>query len=289
MRTCRWLLICTPLITTIGSSGAQAETVAPRDGTPCVQCHASISVSFANTRMARAASGSAFVGEWNANGRAPHCMRCHAPSGGPGLVCGDCHGQGPHPYPEVQVPDACARCHDAPGENTVRRFQGSPAAVRGEDCIGCHLPVNGIGTDHAFSGPTTPGFLDQVATIRAFLRRDESGELTAVLQIAHRAGHALPGGTTGRSVWLLIQGLRDDGIEVWRETIRFGWEHHPDRGWIDRTLPPGRPATIELSNPQREGAVGLRLELWYRFRPGPLAETDPRSVRLDQQQIGLPL
>lgn len=237
--------------------------------------------------MADAASGTDFLAEWDKAGRPDWCGNCHAPSGGRGLVCADCHGTGPHPYPKLQAPGICARCHDAPGESTVRRFLAGPAARRGEDCLTCHLPDPAPGADHAFQGPTVPGFLDGAATVRVFLRAEESGGATAVLQIRHRAGHALPGGTTGRSVWLLARGLNGDGEEAWTETVRFGWEHHPDRGWLDRTLPPGRPAVIELPGPRRGGAVRLRAELWYRFQPGPFFKPDPRAVRLDLVQVDL--
>lgn len=169
----------------------------------------------------------------------------------------------------------------------MRRFLAGPAAHRGEDCLNCHLLEDSAGGDHAFQGPSVPGFLDGVAAVRAFLREEESGGTTAVFQITHRAGHALPGGTTGRSVWLLVQGIKADGAEAWRETVRFGWEHHPDRGWLDRTLPPGRPAVLELPGLRRGGTVRLRAELWYRFQPGPFFEPDPRAVRLDQVQVDL--
>lgn len=237
--------------------------------------------------MAEAASGSDFLVEWREKGRPDWCANCHAPSGGKGVVCADCHGSGPHPYPKLQVPGICARCHDAPGESTVRRFLAGPAARRGEDCLNCHLPDTSPGAGHAFPGPSVPGFLDGVATARVFLREEESGGATAVLQIRHKAGHALPGGTTGRSVWLLMQGINAGGEEAWMETVRFGWEHHPERGWLDRTLPPGRPAVIELPGLRRGGAVRLSVELWYRFRPGPFLQLDPRAVRLDQVQVGL--
>jgi len=273
----------------VADSGAAVypQSAEQREGRPCVDCHEAISRAFAVTRMADAASSTDFLAEWGEKGRPDWCANCHAPSGGRGLVCDDCHGTGPHPYPKLQAPGICARCHDAPGESTVRRFLEGPAARRGEDCLKCHLPDTAPGADHAFQGPTVPGFLDGVATVRIFLRAEESGGTTAVLRIGHRAGHALPGGTTGRSVWLLVRGLDADGEEAWTETVRFGWEHHPDRGWLDHTLPPGRPAVIEVPELRRGGAIRLRTELWYRFQPGPFFQPDPRAVRLDQVQIDL--
>jgi hypothetical protein len=86
---------------------------------------------------------------------------------------------------------------------------------------------------------------------------------------------------------LIVTGLRDDSTEAWRESTRFGWEHHPDQGWVDRTLPAGKPITLELPNPARNQTHRLLATLWYRFRPGPFEEHDPRQVRLDVQEMEL--
>lgn len=283
-----WIALCGTLISGTNQVPAEQSVASEqREGRPCIECHREIGVAFAGTRMAEAASGAAYLDEWVGRGRPAWCVRCHAPSGGKGLVCADCHGAGPHPYPKLLTPDVCARCHDAPGESTVRRFLAGPAPRRGEDCLSCHISEAPPGADHAFQGPSAPGFLEAVASLRVFLRGSATEDGVAVLQIRHRAGHALPGGTTGRSVWLLVEGIRADGTEAWKETVRYGWEHHPDRGWIDRTLPPGRSAVIELTGLRRGGAVTLSAELWYRFRPGPFLDPDPRAVRLDQVQVEL--
>ena len=276
------------LVCALTGAAVPAATELPsREGQPCIDCHEEIIRSFNTTRMAAAATSTDYVAAWNASERASHCTGCHAPSGGKGLICADCHGPGPHPYPELSVPRNCARCHDAPGENTVRSFMKGPAVKRGQDCLSCHLETDRPDRDHGFRGPSTPGFLRDVASVQAFLRKNPDGDTTALLRVAHKAGHALPGGTTGRSVWLIVTGIRDDGAEAWRESIRFGWEHHPDQGWVDRTLPAGRPITLELPNPVRNQARRLLAALWYRFRPGPFEEHDPRQVRLDVQEMGL--
>jgi len=258
-----------------------------REGRPCVECHQAIVLAFGETRMAQAAVGTEFLAEWNGKDRPAYCMSCHAPSGGKGLGCADCHGTGPHPYLKLEAPGVCAACHDAPGESTVRRFLAGPAARRGKNCLDCHLPGTAPELDHRFQGPSVAGFLDQVAKVRILLRREPSSGTTAVIQVTHRAGHALPGGTTGRSVWLVAKGLKSDGTEAWTEHVRFGWEHDPEEGWVDRTLLPGRGAVIELPWPEGDGAVKLRAELLYRFRPGGLEVPDPRAVLLDRIELVL--
>ena len=239
--------------------------------------------------MARAALGEQFRAERKKKGFPDYCQDCHAPTAGAGLVCSDCHGAGGHPYPKTSVPAVCVRCHDAAGESTVRRFRESAAARQGDDCLDCHLSGTGPAVDHRFEGPSVAGFLDGIARVRLVLREGRRGRRTLVVRTTHRAGHALPGGTTGRSVWLVVTGLRANGAEVWREEVRFGWEHHGDKGWRDRTLPPGEPAILELPNPGRNGATRLHVGLYYRFTPGPLNTPDPKMVTLDETELALPM
>ena len=260
-----------------------------QDTRACSECHPRISRDFATTRMARAAAGGPFRRQWQAQGRPAYCLACHSPTRGTGLVCSDCHGSQGHPYPTVRVPEICARCHDAPGENTIRRFRESPAARQGRDCLDCHLPPDARRTDHRFIGPSKPAFLEGIARIRLAMRREAHGRRVLLVRINHRAGHALPGGTTGRSVWLVVSGRKHDGRPTWQQTFRFGWEHAGDGTWRDRTLPPDRPTVTELPLPAADGTAQVHAELRYRFAPGPLTQPDPREVDLDTAELRLPV
>ncbi len=265
-----------------------SPSIDDREGRPCVECHAAIVESFSRTRMAKAAIGDDFLAERREKARPPQCLRCHAPSGGAGIVCADCHGRGNHPYAKLTTPAVCERCHDAPGENTVRSYRKSRAVNRAEGCLDCHLTDNTQKTDHHFKGPTTPEFLEGIARLRVFFRKADHNHVVMVIQIHHKAGHALPGGTTGRSVWLIVSGLDSNGEQVWRQTMRFGWEHRPDGVWRDRTLPSDRPQVLEIAEAERHGAQQIKAELWYRFRPGAITKPDPRAVRLDAIKQSLP-
>lgn len=269
------------------SPGVTASDVTDRESRPCADCHAAIVQTFAATRMAQGAEGEVFRREWMEQGTSEACLVCHAPSGGTGLSCNDCHGRAGHPYPRLQVPDICARCHDAPGESTVRRFRESPAALQGKNCLDCHLPSGGARTGHGFLGPSVPSFLDNVARLRLSLRQASNVGTIALIQISHRAGHALPGGTTGRAVWLVVSGLDADGSTRWQETARFGWEQHTNDDLRDRTLSPGRPTLLEIPMPARNDARRLRAELWYRFAAGDLETPDSRARRLDVVELDM--
>lgn len=225
----------------------------------CSDCHRVAAERFSRSAMSRAAINPVFLAEWRDKGNDPACLDCHAPSAATGVVCVDCHGQGGHPYAPVAVPDACARCHDAPGEATVRSFRESLAARNGKTCLDCHLDGN---QSHAFVGPSDPAFLRDVAQVRLALVEDG-----LVVTIRHRAGHSLPGGTTGRSAWLVVQGRSVDGGIIWEERRRFGWLSNGSV-WQDNTLPPDRGVMIEIENPRRNGAVEVGAHLLYSRQAG---------------------
>lgn len=276
--------------------GVGISVVAAGDGSTtwddpgCAGCHPRAADEFAASAMAGSASGADFVAERTRAGGSEACLACHAPRGGAGLSCEDCHRGEGHPEAAPAAPAACAPCHDAPGENTVRHFLVSPAVARGESCTDCHMPIVDGRRSHRFPGATTPGFLEGVARLRLVLRRDGES-LSAVVQVRHRAGHNLPGGTTGRAVWLIVEGLKGlegSGRASWQEHVRFGWERTPAGDWNDRTLPVGKGAIVEFERIEREEARLLRATLFYRFRPGPWARPDPREVVLDRIDMTIP-
>lgn len=256
-----------------GGVGATAD----RDNA-CAACHPRQQAEFQQSRMAIAAETATFREEWRQNGSPESCLRCHSPTGSAGVTCIDCHGLSAHPYPRVQVPAACAPCHDAPGEITLRSFRNSPAARRGDDCLTCHLPDASF--SHDFQGPTRPGFLQGIATLTIAFRRDPGGD-TALIRIRHKAGHALPGGTTGRSVWLLVEQLDSRGRRLEDRQYRFGWLHSITAGWRENTLPPGVGKVVET--PLHGASRRIRVKLIYRFRAGGLDVEDLGQVVLAEE------
>lgn len=248
----------------------------------CAVCHPTQQAEFQQSRMAVAARTPAFVAEWRKKGKPDTCYNCHSPTLSAGVYCTDCHGSGAHPYPKLQVPTVCQPCHDAPGEITLRSFRDSSAARRGEDCRTCHLPDRTF--SHDFRGPSRAGFLDGIASLTIAFRRDAEGD-TALLRIRHKAGHALPGGTTGRAVWLLVEQFDEKGSRLDQRQYRFGWLHAPGIGWRENTLPPGVGQVIET--PLLTAARAIRAKLIYRFRPGELDVEDPDQVTLTEARRAL--
>ncbi|OJX78601.1 hypothetical protein [Magnetospirillum sp. 64-120] len=225
----------------------------------CSDCHRSVAESFSRSAMSRAAINPVFLAEWRDKGHDPACLGCHAPSTAAGVACVDCHGPGGHPYAPVAVPDTCGRCHDAPGEVTVRSFRDSSAARNGKTCLDCHLGGN---QSHVFIGPSDPAYLRDVASLRLALAGDR-----LMVAIRHRAGHSLPGGTTGRAAWLVVQGRDGAGAITWQERRRFGWLN-AESVWQDNTLPPDRGVMIEIENPGLADSVEVTARLLYSRRAG---------------------
>jgi len=281
MRWLLWLMLL-PWV-----AGAESLAIPPGAGetSDCLECHAKEQDEFQQSRMALAAHSADFINEWSSKGRPGRCLDCHAPSGGEGVVCVDCHGNLGHPYRKLSTPVVCARCHDAPGEITVRSFFNSPASRRGEDCLDCHQ--QGEGFSHDFIGPTRADFLLGVARLHLSLRREGGGD-TLLVRIHHRAGHSLPGGTTGRSVWLQVETFGEGEQPLTRRLFRFGWYHDPIAGWRDETLAAGPGKVIEIPLESSVRSRSIRAKLIYRFRPGTLDKPDPQAVLLDHAVFALP-
>ena len=279
----RWSACLSPVVLLCVFTPALASSD-PREQRRCGECHVREQAEFNRSRMAVAARTPDFLDEWAEKGRPTACLDCHDPGRNGGVTCIDCHGTGGHPYPRMAVPRVCGQCHDAPGESTLRQYWKSPAARKGRDCLDCHLEED---VGHDFRGPSRPGFLQGVARLKIALRRDEGG-YTALVRVRHRAGHALPGGTTGRAVWLVVEAVSGEGKPVAKSMFRFGWYHDPEKGWQDRTLPPGPDKVIEVPLPRGEPFRAVRAMLIYRFEPGGLDQPDPRQVVLARVRFELP-
>jgi len=252
----------------------------------CEDCHVEAATAFGRSAMSRAASMPTFLAEWKREGEDAACFGCHAPSGGAGVQCRDCHGEGDHPFSKLSVPEICARCHDAPGELTVRSFFQSQAFKDGAKCLDCHTKDQS-GDLHGFAGPSRRvGFLAGVARLRASVAARPQGDV-AVVSISHSAGHALPGGTSGRAVWLVVEGIDDAGGSAWRVLTRFGWEHAPDEGWTNKTLQPDRVAIVEIGDLHRAGAQRLRASLVYQFTAGEYDAPEAVHERMDEVELSL--
>ncbi len=245
----------------------------------CESCHSEQTESYQRSKMAIAAQTVTFINEWNQKGQPDRCFNCHSPSLTQGVVCTDCHQGANHPFNLATDINICSRCHDAPGEITLRSYYQSPSSRKGERCSACHLNIKVSG--HEFLGPSTPGFLKGVARLDIALRI-EGDDTIAIVSINHNAGHAVPGGTTGRSVWLLADQFNDAGEVMRLSETRFGWQDHQQQGWKDNTLPAGCSTVVEIPVDSDPKLDKLRVKLIYRFEPGLLQSKDTKQFTLDE-------
>lgn len=145
----------------------------------CGDCHTDHTAAFATSRHAVAATSGLFRDTRESAPDPEFCDSCHAPRGGDGVSCLDCHaaagnygaenGQlvldltGPirgsrgldAPHASAAEPfladsELCATCHqiDGPGafhERPYTHWLGSAASARGEGCAECHMsPTPGV-------------------------------------------------------------------------------------------------------------------------------------------------
>jgi hypothetical protein len=250
----------------------------------CISCHQDAVLSYQRSQMAQAASTKGFLKEWQQNGQADYCLDCHSPSRTQGVICQDCHAQDAHTVKPVLNETLCAQCHHAAGENTFRTYLNSPAAKQGAKCVSCHINIKKSG--HEFIGPSSAGFMQGVARLKLSIRKQED-ELIAIVQIRHSAGHALPGGTTGRSVWIVFESYDKDCTIVSSNHARFGWTKTFNKHMVDNTLAAGKTTVVEFPVSQMEKVVAIRARMLYRFVPGALNNEDNRQILLDERRYEL--
>jgi hypothetical protein len=171
---------------------------------------------------------------------------------------------------------ACAACHSTnigPVVGIAKDFFSSDQSSRGRSCAGCHMATveRGTGADgkprlvrsHAIQTPRDPGFLR-----RAFELKLEVREGKAVVVIANRAGHRVPG-LIGREIRFAVHAAGGAGAAL--------AEHALD---ARRYLPVDGEIVIEL--PEAAGAVGaVRVVATHVY---PRAETPVPFLDLELEQ-----
>tara|TARA_R110002167_G_scaffold213760_8_gene418387 strand:+ start:527 stop:1372 length:846 start_codon:yes stop_codon:yes gene_type:complete len=255
------LLIMLLLAPVMASATAAAPDNAKSD---CAQCHPFEVQTYQQSAMSRAAQTTSFKAQWQNAGHLDTCLDCHAPSNNQGVNCNDCHGESIHLNQATMDSNVCARCHDAALENTYRHYRRRPTALSEARCIDCHMRPSPLGVDHYFRGLDSPDLLAEAVTLRWLI--PDTREPTIQLFIKNQTAHAIPGGTSGRALWLLIKSHRVD----WRALQRFGWLQTEQKLWVDHSLPPGvnrlefqiPTATLTREPPD--------LALWLQTVPGQL-------------------
>lgn len=230
----------------------------------CEQCHPFETQTFRLSAMSRAAQTTGFLTEWQRENKNTACLDCHAPSSEKGLGCIDCHGSESHVSEPRRQEGICARCHNAPLENTYRHFETRPISLVEKRCIDCHIRPSPSGVDHQFPGINDYTLRQSSIFLRWIIHKGEP--LTIDILLQNRTAHAIPGGTSGRALWLVIRYQEN----AWMPLRRFGWFQDKDRRWFDFSFTTG---TSQLSFPLDrifKEVQYVKVGLWLQTTTGEL-------------------
>lgn len=141
---------------TLMAAGAQegdnppAAEPAKQGDDSCMECHSEFQTKWMNGPHGQSGTSSAFLMDWEQQGKPGACLVCHATGFDPatatweadGVSCSACHVDigGDHPKTTITTddsPDLCGRCHSDTrfgwGE-----WEGSTHYARGMECTTCH-------------------------------------------------------------------------------------------------------------------------------------------------------
>ena len=223
----------------------------------CVDCHPRETASYRQSAMAQATFSSAYQLEQQQQGDPSRCLVCHGPTASSGVTCSDCH-EAPHQHRSAAAygESVCGRCHDAPLENTLRHYRVYRVNHPETLCQDCHLPNIRVG-DHRFMGVGSELLRGRAVRGSGLIDR-AAGKLRLVID--NLSGHGIPGGTSGRSLWLVAYTAAGPV-----PLHRWGWLQDRQGAWLDHGLPPGE-TRWQLHWP--EAAADGHLGLWLQTRAG---------------------
>lgn len=275
------------------------EQRGPMTSQDCAECHPAVFAEWQDSHHAFAYENPE-VRKLSNDFRNEECLACHAPrpvldfepgervlaraaDRGSGVDCLSCH-QGPsggmatstlspnssapcQPYHETRMASVehCASCHNQHG--TIDQWHASPAHLKGENCLHCHMPETfreggRRGKHHGFPASHDEDALKRAARIDG--GNDEQGLWVAVENFG--AAHNFP--TDERSRAADVQLRWQDEAGNWGE-----WQHlwrfrDPYRDEVDLTntqLPSGETWRESVTAPS--GMVRGEARLLYRTNP----------------------
>ena len=299
------LLLLTPAPT--------AQAAPPESSRACLECHPGVAEEWAASHHAKAYSNPE-VQKLSQNFRNEECLACHTPrpvlgfapgqrvlarqaDRAMGVDCLSCHARPeggvaaasirpdrtavcrPVADPRLSAVDTCGSCHNQHG--TVDQWRSSAPALRGRNCLGCHMPEvwregGRLGRDHRFLAGHDLPTLQQAIQCSV---ETEEGRWRVVIS-NQGCAHNFPTDERSRAVDVQVRWKSPDGAH-WSE-----WEHlhrfrDPYRDELDLTntqLPSGESWIHEGDLP--DSPLG-QVRVLYRFQPFLPDEDSLEITRLD--------
>lgn len=196
------------------------------------------------------------------------CLSCHAhPDGGVGtsninpVSDAPCS---PRTVPRMASVEHCASCHNQHG--TVDQWHEAPQHLKGENCLGCHMPTafragGRRGFDHSFKASHDQEALQSAVALRGGWQDGPWLELENV-----GAGHNFPTDERSRAADLQLRWLLADGAwSDWERIYRFRDPYRDETDLTNTQLPSGETFRREPQAP--EGAERGEVRLLYKTNP----------------------
>lgn len=278
---------------------AAAEPLQIVDSAQCLECHAGVaaewqashhSMAFVNPEVRRLSND--FANQ--------ECLACHAPrpvldfqpgervlarqaGRGSGVDCLSCHlapdGRvaTSNPKPSADAPcrpvsvermasvEHCAACHNQ--HKTVDQWREADEQLRGENCLGCHMPAvyragGTRGRDHAFRASHDLESLRLAVELRG--GADADGPWVDVVNSG--AAHNFPTDERSRAADVQVRWQGSDGAwSEWADLYRFRQPYRDETHLQDTQLPSGQTWRGRPTAP--DGAAAGEARLLYRTNP----------------------
>ncbi len=276
-----------------------ANATPPESSQACLKCHPGVAEEWATSHHALAYENPE-VRKLSQDFRNEECLACHAPrpvlgfapgqrvlarqaDRAMGVDCLSCHSRPeggvatssirpdrtaacrPVHDPRLASVDTCGSCHNQHG--TVDQWRASSPALRGKNCLGCHMPPvwregGRQGRDHRFLAGHHLETLQQAVELRAGILDDDEWWVEIV---NHGCAHNFPTDERSRAADVQVRWMDADGEWMaWEHLHRFRDPYRDELDLTNTQLPSGETWS-HRGKRLREGRGEVRL--LYRFQP----------------------
>ena len=219
----------------------------------CIACHAPQPVL-------KFEAGERVLARQSERGLGVDCLACHAVTDG-GVATnnrqanGDapCHPRFVERMGSVQL---CSSCHNQ--HKTVDQWRGAPDNLKGNNCLGCHMPQEfrqggRSGSNHAF--PASHDLVALQSAVSLDLKIEDGVVRTTLTNDG--SGHNFPTDERSRAADLFVQYQVDGKLGELQRLYRFRDPYRDETDLTNTQLPSGQSMSFDLRNDVQSVAVRL--------------------------------